>query len=372
MASISRSYFLRLVSLVWILVISQVGIAEAQSNVCRQLQQQLSRVSTGNQVSPSRKYRQYQQAIREQRAQLSKTQRIARRNDCRAGRFNSSGRCSRLNSSIRQMQDNLADLERTKNRLRQDGGNAGSQRNRILQTMQQRGCLNRTTERRQATIQRERPRRRSLIEQIFGRRAYREDGRRIREEFELLPEPKYSQFGNFRTMCVRTCDGYYFPISFSTDRSHFDADALSCESRCPGSEVELYYYGMPSQSAEEMISYRSDIPYAKQPFAFSYRKKLDRQCSCNFSKAGLGELAELEAEKSIERDEVRENIGPRISQPTFRQDRYADPETASNKSGSLSMASLEQLGDKTGLTADAKSGQKKKIRIVGPAFFPVQ
>lgn len=270
------------------------------------------------------------------------------------------------------MQDNLAQLERTKNRLRQGSGNAGSQRNRILQTMQQRGCLNRSSENKQARFGRERPRRRSLIEQIFGRRAYREDGRRFREEFELLPEPQYSQFGNFRTMCVRTCDGYYFPISFSTDRSHFEADALSCESRCPGSNVELFYYGMPSQSAEEMISYRDDIPYAQQPFAFNYRKKLDRQCSCNFSKAGLGELAELETEQSIQRDEIRETIGPRVSRPSFRQDRFADPETAGNKTGAFSVADLEHLGDKTGQTAGAKSGQKKKIRIVGPAFFPVQ
>lgn len=238
--------------------------------------------------------------------------------------------------------------------------------------MQQRGCLNRSSERKQARFGRERPRRRSLIEQIFGRRAYREDGRRIREEFELLPEPQYSQFGNFRTMCVRTCDGYYFPISFSTDRDHFGADALSCESRCPGSEVELYYYGMPSQSAEEMISYRDNIPYAKQSFAFNYRKKLNRQCSCNFSKAGIGELAELEAEQAIARDEIRETISPRISLPAFRQDRFADPETASNKTGAFSLADLEQLGNKTGLADETKSGQKKKIRIVGPAFFPVQ
>lgn len=372
MASKSSSYFLRLVSLVWIIIVAQTGIAEAQSSVCRQLEQQLSRVSTGNFTSPSIKYRQYQQAIRDQRSQLSKTKRIARRNDCRAGRFNSSGRCSRLNSSIRQMQDNLAQLERTKDQLRRGGGNAGNQRNRILQTMQQRGCLNRSATQRQANTNRERPRRRSLIEQIFGRRAYREDGRRIREEFELLPEPQYSQFGNFRTMCVRTCDGYYFPISFSTDRDHFDADALSCESRCPGSEVELYYYGMPSQSPEEMMSYRDNIPYAQQPFAFNYRKKVDHQCSCNFSQAGLGELAELEAQQSINRDVIRETIGPRISQPAFRQDRYADPETASNKFGAFSMSNLEQLGKKTDQTADVKPGQKKKIRIVGPAFFPAQ
>ena len=27
--------------------------------------------------------------------------------------------------------------------------------------------------------------------------------------------------GTFRTVCVRTCDGYYFPISYSTSASRF-------------------------------------------------------------------------------------------------------------------------------------------------------
>src|SRR6266540_3435428 len=29
----------------------------------------------------------------------------------------------------------------------------------------------------------------------------------------------------YRTLCVRTCDGYYFPISYATNRSHFKTDA---------------------------------------------------------------------------------------------------------------------------------------------------
>jgi hypothetical protein len=31
--------------------------------------------------------------------------------------------------------------------------------------------------------------------------------------------------GTYRTVCVRLCDGFYFPISFSTYRSHFKKDA---------------------------------------------------------------------------------------------------------------------------------------------------
>jgi len=300
MVPINSSIIIKVICLLGFLVISQADYANAQSRVCRQLERQLSRVSTGIQTSPSIQYRQYENAIRDQRAQLSKTKRIAERNDCSFSRFNRFGRCGRLNSSIRQMQDNLAKLEQTKSQLGPSRADAGSQRNQILLTMRQRGCITRSDDVRETRSERERPRRRSLFEQIFGRRIYQEDGRRIFDEFEREPLPQGMGIGPFRTMCVRTCDGYYFPISFSTTRNNFDADEYTCESRCPGAEVELFYHSVPGQDSEQMISYRQDIPYEQQPYAFIYRKKIDKQCSCNFSQAGLGELAELEVDRSIE------------------------------------------------------------------------
>jgi hypothetical protein len=38
----------------------------------------------------------------------------------------------------------------------------------------------------------------------------------------------------YRTLCVRLCDGFYFPISFATPRSKFGDDAERCERQCPG------------------------------------------------------------------------------------------------------------------------------------------
>ena len=51
------------------------------------------------------------------------------------------------------------------------------------------------------------------------------------------PRGPGNQFGNlpfatYRTLCVRLCDGYYFPVSFSTLPNHFQRDAELCQSRC--------------------------------------------------------------------------------------------------------------------------------------------
>src|SRR5690606_1433081 len=45
---------------------------------------------------------------------------------------------------------------------------------------------------------------------------------------------------NYRTLCVRTCDGYYFPISYSTIPSRFAEDERVCQRMCPAAEVMLF------------------------------------------------------------------------------------------------------------------------------------
>ncbi|MEM8971148.1 MAG: DUF2865 domain-containing protein [Pseudomonadota bacterium] len=82
----------------------------------------------------------------------------------------------------------------------------------------------------------------------------------------------------YRTVCVRLCDGYYFPISHSSRRSNFHSDADQCQARCQGS-TKLYY--MPSSTAD--INHARDIsgkPYKQLENAFLYRKKYVPQCIC--------------------------------------------------------------------------------------------
>ncbi len=87
-------------------------------------------------------------------------------------------------------------------------------------------------------------------------------------------------YNTYRTVCVRLCDGYYFPVSFSTLPSHFDQDARVCQNKC-ASPVKLYYYRNPGQGMAESVAFRSQEPYANLKTAFMYRKQLVRGCSCN-------------------------------------------------------------------------------------------
>ncbi len=87
-----------------------------------------------------------------------------------------------------------------------------------------------------------------------------------------------TQSSRYRTMCVRTCDGYYFPISGNSQRKDFRRDAESCTSRCGGS-AKLYYLGRESDDIKGMRDL-SGKSYAQLPAAFSYRKKLKSGCTC--------------------------------------------------------------------------------------------
>jgi len=83
----------------------------------------------------------------------------------------------------------------------------------------------------------------------------------------------------YRTVCVRLCDGYYFPVSFSTLPSHFEQDENVCQSKC-AAPVELYYYQNPGATVDQSVALRSQEPYTTLKTAFRYRKQLVPGCSC--------------------------------------------------------------------------------------------
>lgn len=82
----------------------------------------------------------------------------------------------------------------------------------------------------------------------------------------------------YRTMCVRLCDGYYFPVSNATTHKTFQRDANMCESGC-GSEARLFY--MPAGETDvDKMSDLTGAAYSALPNAFKYRKTLVSGCTC--------------------------------------------------------------------------------------------
>ena len=85
--------------------------------------------------------------------------------------------------------------------------------------------------------------------------------------------------GTFHTVCVRTCDGYYFPISYSTNATRFTDDEKTCQRLCPASEAALYSFRNPGEGMDQAVSNTGQI-YTALPNAYRYRKEVVAGCSC--------------------------------------------------------------------------------------------
>ncbi len=113
-------------------------------------------------------------------------------------------------------------------------------------------------------------------------------------------QPRASYRGRYRTLCVRLCDGYYFPISQAASRRHFYRDAEACQARCQG-ETRLFY--TPSQNPDMKRAVDiSGLAYRNLDTAFVYRKKLVKGCSCRLAPWSPQERARHAMYRSLETD----------------------------------------------------------------------
>jgi hypothetical protein len=85
--------------------------------------------------------------------------------------------------------------------------------------------------------------------------------------------------GTYRTLCVRLCDGFYFPISFATGRGKLKDDASRCERQCPA-RSRLFVYRNPGQTLEEMVDLDGK-PYTKLETAFRFQAEYVADCTCH-------------------------------------------------------------------------------------------
>lgn len=84
--------------------------------------------------------------------------------------------------------------------------------------------------------------------------------------------------GKVRTVCVRMCDGYYFPVSTSTSRSNLSRDAARCKASC-GAEGRIFHMPAGSTDMDAAVDL-GGRPYMRTPIAFKYRKTLVFGCQC--------------------------------------------------------------------------------------------
>jgi hypothetical protein len=84
--------------------------------------------------------------------------------------------------------------------------------------------------------------------------------------------------GTYRTVCVRLCDGYYFPVSFAVGADRLERDRDVCESRC-GAQGRLFVHRNPGGSIDDLQDL-AGRPYRQLRTAFLYRTEFVPSCAC--------------------------------------------------------------------------------------------
>jgi hypothetical protein len=83
---------------------------------------------------------------------------------------------------------------------------------------------------------------------------------------------------SYRTVCVRLCDGFFYPINDASRPDNFLAEDKACRSSC-SAPARLFYQPLPGEDAQAMVALTGEL-YADLPNAFRYRSEYVDACAC--------------------------------------------------------------------------------------------
>ncbi len=89
---------------------------------------------------------------------------------------------------------------------------------------------------------------------------------------------KSRESGPYRTVCVRLCDGYFWPVSFATTRASLEHDRRTCERSCES--PSRLYFARDAESALEGMKDENGKYYSDLKTAFVYRTSYLVDCKC--------------------------------------------------------------------------------------------
>jgi hypothetical protein len=244
--------------------------SQQRNPVCVRLESQLAMVDRGTQVDPQRaeQIKRYEDNAQRQQAELDRLTAQARRIGCEGrGFFSLFGgqpqQCGPLNNQVQQMRANLDRILADLQRLQGNTADREGERRTILASLAQNEC---GPQYRQYA---NRGGGGNFFENLFGGGTIITPG-----------TPSGGGSGDtYRTVCVRTCDGYYFPISYSTTPASFPQDEQTCQRMCPAAEVALYSHRNPGEDISQALS-TGGRNYSELPNAFAFRKAFNASCSC--------------------------------------------------------------------------------------------
>jgi hypothetical protein len=252
------------------LVLSQ-GPAAAQSVDCAGLAARIAALGAGGQKYSNH----YGGTAQRQRAELDRAVHNARLLGCDRAQFflfdTASPQCTVLNAQIQQMQANLAQY--------QTGGDPASNAAARQQLIASYNAYCRGQV--QSPGQ---PRERGFFETLFS--VFSQDPNQNpffqhppAEEVLSSPGEDLSPRGGSQALCVRSCDGGFFPLSVSAYQGDQGQLTGLCQALCPNAEVSVYTRA-PYQDIKTAVSLEGDTPYSELPNALRFQKTFDSTCTC--------------------------------------------------------------------------------------------
>jgi Protein of unknown function (DUF2865) len=95
--------------------------------------------------------------------------------------------------------------------------------------------------------------------------------------------PSDIEKGGQVAFCVRTCDGFFFPVNTSgSDRQ----DDQACARMCPAAETKIYY-GRVGEEMDQARARDGGRKYSALPAAFRHRNEVSSDCSCTSQGFGV-------------------------------------------------------------------------------------
>ena len=360
-----------------------VGHVSAQqlSADCQRLRQAIADASHSDSSA------QYQSAADRQRAEIDRTVAYAHSIGCDRRQFLFFGaapppQCGEINAQIGRMRANLDELQQ------RAGGGPGGRGELIARFNAQ--CASQPQQPQQQPA--------NIFDAIFGSIAKPPSAvQTLPLNPDQQPDNTEAQAGS-KAVCVRSCDGAFFPVSYSASQGRLAGLEDMCRALCPNAEVSLYTYP-PSGQIEQAVSI-SGAKYIDMPNALKYRQTIDPTCSCkrkgqSWADALAGAEAKLgreskgdvfvTPEKSIELSRPKFDAKAKAKTPDAKATpaaATADPSvdalsqqaaTISREASGIAGGEAQtgaKYGEGQGQTTESvgPDGVKRKVRIIDPTL----
>ena len=338
------------------------GADQATSNpICVRLESQLAILNRGA-ADPARadQIKRTEDAIAKQQADLDRTLTQSKKLGCGGGGFfalftGGGPQCQPLNAQIQQMRDNLDHAMTDLERLKTGSNDQEGPRRALIGQLAQNNCGPQY----RAAAAAAGPG--GFLDALFG-------GTIINSGGDGAPS------GTYRTVCVRTCDGYYFPISYSTVPNRFLDDQRACQRECPATDTALYTYRNPGEDINQAVSL-SGQPYAGLPNAFHYRQEYTPACSCrrpgqSWADAlkNADDASTLESGDIVVTDQNAKALSqPPPPKPPGKQSKAAAAAANANQNQGAATAPVT-AAPASNTSASAAEPSANGVRTVGPPF----